>query len=426
MVEGGQNIRCVYYPYSRAINEQTLKKAVLLFDELVFLDSEPWFIRQNLLTQEYEEDDSEIEEKYEFLMENEFISIGNPEEYISEYDELITANVVNDMNNDKFVNQAIDYDVGTWDVMTERIPPSFFDVFYPGAGKFSEAISLQALINSEGELEDIPEEYCHFAEIWDNRFGQKEDYESIFESSYKFVVGGKPTMELETYELPFLQASSLRLNEALLFASMEGYIPFTDSAVHDRLLREKINRSTAILTDDPNLTNKINVEVPVKIPQQQLAVTILDQLIPNKELQERNLTELWNYRQSNSDTFEQFHTKIAELSTEIKSINPSREYDREIRRLVDSEVIPEIKQAQQSLLTEYEKSFGDVAARSATAVVPTLLATTFAGLGLWEVLGACALAEGGALAKEGVSAIKESWLARREYQRTPFAYFSGL
>lgn len=447
MSSNHQSTKCVYYPYSRAISVETLKKSVLLFDEVVFLDSQPWFIRQELLGNEYGIDGTNIEKPYDFLKEEGIITIKDPKQYTKTYDELLTANVVNDMNNDEFVKQAIDHNVETWDVMAERIPPSFFKVFYIGSGSFKEAVTLQALIKENGDIEKIPERYRPFASVFRSRESDRENgptdrYRELYDNHYKFVIGSNPQVRMETYEIPFLQASSLRMNEALLFSSLEEYIPFTDSAIHDKLLRAKIGNSISFLTDNEQISEqigvdismnisrrvakKIGVDVPINISRQHLAITILDRLLPEEELEERTLPELVEYRKSNSDEFERFHVKISELSSEIESITPSYDYEKKLQRIVNSKVIPEIEAARDDLISEYEQSFGDIALKAGQVAGPTLVATSLAGLGIWEVLGACAMAEVGVFASEGAKALEQSWRARRRQKRTPFAYFSDL
>jgi hypothetical protein len=417
--------RCLYYPYSRAINTDTLKKAVLLFDEIVFLDSQPWFVRSELLGDRGKEVSAQLAENYEYLAKKEIITLRDPTLLIQDHDLLLTANVVNDVHNDDFCKEAIDYDVTVWDVLTERIPPSFLKAFYPGAGTFSEAITLQALVKAKGKVEELPDNLRRFAEFrW--RGMTPENLWQTFSGRYKFVIGGNPHMRLESYEIPFLQASSLRINEALLIAGMEGLTPFTDSKIHDRLLRLKVKNSLRVLVENPELREKLEIDIPLKLPRQHLAVAILDRLLPAEELEKRSLQELTEYRISHADEFARFSGKVAELATAIESIEPSSNYNIALQRMVDAKVIPEITAARDQLITDYEKSFGALALKSAKIVVPTVVVTAFAGLGVWEILGACALAELGVLSAKGADDLLEAWRARRQSERKSFAYLAEL
>lgn len=417
--------RCLYYPYSRAINANTLKKAVLLFDEIVFLDSQPWFVRSELFGDEGKGVSSQLTEDYDYLAEKGIITLRDPTQVIQDQDSLLTANVVSDVRSDDFCKEAIDYDVTVWDVLTERIPPTFLEAFYPGAGTFSEAITLQALVKAQGKLEEIPEHLRRFAEFrWQTR--NPSELWQAFRGRYKFVIGGNPHMRLESYAIPFLQASSLRINEALLIAGMEGLTPFTDSKIHDRLLRLKINNSLRALVKNPDLREKMATELPLELPRQHLALAILDRLLPPQELERRSLQELTEYRISRADEFARFSGKVAELSAEIESIEPSSAYNKDLQRIVDAKVLPEIRAARDQLISDYEKSFGALALKSAKVVVPAVVVTTFAGLGVWEILGACALAELGVLSATGADDLLESWRARRQSGRKSFAYLAEI
>lgn len=425
MARPNLKMRCLYYPYSRAIDINTLKKAVLLFDEIIFLDSQPWFIRNELLEDKGKAGSKKLTESYDYLAKQGIISLRDPTTVIQDHDLLLTANVVNDVRSDEYCKEAIDYDVTIWDVLTERIPPTFLEAFYPGAGTFSEAITLQALVKSKGKLEELPDSLRRFAAFrWEYR--SLEELWQAFRERYKFVIGGNPYMRLETYQIPFLQASSLRINEALIISGMEGLTPFTDSNIHDRLLRLKVNNSLRVLTEKPDLREKMEIDIPLQLPRQHLAVAILDRFIPSEELERRSLQELTEYRISHADEFARFCGKVAELAAEIESVKPSSEYNKELQKIIDSKVLPEIVKARDQLITDYEKAFGSIALKSVKVVVPTVVVTAFAGLGVWEILGACALAELGMLSAKGAEDLLESWRARKQHGRQSFAYLTDL
>lgn len=425
MVTPNPKMRCLYYPYSRAISTNTLKKAVLLFDEIVFLDSQPWFVRNELLGHKEGTVSEQLTESYDYLAKKGIIALRDPTQIIQDQDLLLTTNVVNDVRCDDFCKEAINYDVTVWDVLTERIPPTFLEAFYPGAGTFSEAITLQALVKAEGKLNELPENLRRFAEFrWQRR--SPEDLWKTFRGRYKFVIGGDPHMRCESYKIPFLQASSLRINEALLIAGMEGLTPFTDSKVHDRLLRLKINNSLHALIENPDLREKMSTDMPLDLPRQHIALAVLDRLLPTEELEKRSLQELTEYRISHAEQFARFSGKVAELAAVIESIEPSNDYNKKLRQIVDAKVLPEITAARDQLITDYEKSFGALALKATKIIVPTVVMTTFAGLGVWEILGACALAELGFLSTKGADDLMEIWRARRQAGRKSFAYFAEL
>lgn len=418
-------LQCLYYPYSRTLSVATLKKAILLFDEIVFLDSQPWFIRRELIEHERHGEASATEDDYNYLLGKGIVRVENPEEVIQEFDPFLTANVVNDIHDPVFCEIGVRDDVTVWEVLKERIPPSFLSAFYPGAGTFSEAISLQALKKAEGSFEKLEESIRRFAEFRWKGLTPDQLWEA-FLSGYRFVIGGNPHIELESYEIPFLQASSLRINEALLVSATNGYVPFTDSVVHDRMMNTKVNRSLRAITEDPTLRDKLEVEIPSALPYEHLTLAALERLVPEEELRKRTLQELVKYREENKDQLARMRLALGSLAAEFEATASGSEYYRAIRSAVESKVIPEITKAREELVRSYEAAFGKLAIQSAQVTIPTLAATLFGGLGLWVVLGACALAEVAMLTTQGAGNLLAIWRAKRVSGRGAYSYLTQL
>jgi hypothetical protein len=425
-------LKCLYYPYSRALNLDALKKAVLLFDQIAFVDSQPHFVRRQLMRDTHTDANlADLDEIYEYLVRTGICEFIDPGPSLDGYDVLLTNNIVNDVKDEAYCQTALQESVETWRILRERLPRSFLKRFYPGAGTFSEAISLQALIKSHGSVSDIEDEQVRrFAEFrWrqsaSGSFDEKRLW-GFFVDRYRWVVGGNPHVELETYEIPFLQASSLRLNEALLICTLRDYVPFTDSSIHDRLMTIKVSRSLKMVSLNTNLQQELQVHASVAVPKEQLAISILDQLVPKAELAKRSIKELVEYRKQNQDALRRFREKLAELSSDIASVEPGAEHYLHLSRIMASKVMPEISKARDAMLTQYEDAFGKLALRSAQVLAPTLLATVFGGLSIWQVLGACALAEIGMLSVKGADELLTVWKARRSAGRAGFAYLTDL
>jgi hypothetical protein len=233
-------------------------------------------------------------------------------------------------------------------------------------------------------------------------------------------------MKLESYEIPFLQASSLRINEALLICAINDYVPFTDSTVHDRLMTLKVSRSLKSLATDPLLRERLGVDISFSLPQEQLALSIADRLVPEAELAKRSVKDLVQYRRRNETQLLKFREKLAELASDIGSVEPGPEYYAQLSRIVASRVVPEISKARDELLSKYEEAFGTLTIRSAQVTGATLAVTIFGGLGIWEILGACALAEVGMLTVKGVEELLLAWTAHRTWRRNGFSYLTNL
>jgi hypothetical protein len=401
-------MRALYYPFSRSLEPTTLKKAALLFDQVAFLDSQPWFVRDQLLKDERAIRAAAVEDDYAYLREQRVMSFVDPKPFLLEFDELLTANVAADIGSDVYLDAGVAHSAGSWHVLRERLPASMLKTFYAGSGTYVEAISLQALVHAEGRLEDLPEELRDLAEMqWEGLTPEKLR-ERL--GDYRFVIGGNPFMELESYELPFVHASSLRINECLLIAGREGYVPFTDSVVHDRLLRLKATEAQRIMVDDPELRARLEVDLPVQLPKEQLALTILDRLLPEDELRKRTVAELVAYRRDHAAAFRRFHDEVAALAAQIEELTPGPDFEVRLRKIVDAEVVPAINASRDDLVRGYEGAFGKVAGAAASAGGAALVATVLPGVGLLELL----LATGAA----AVAALKAARSARRASVRS--------
>ena len=279
----------------------------------MFLDSQPWFIRRELLGDVERNVPAGVEDDYTYLEEQNIVHIESPDTVIDEYDQFLTANVANDIRDTSFCEVGIKHDVTVWRVLRERIPPSFLEVFYPGAGSFQEAISLQALVKAEGSLDKLEEGLRRFAQFrWKNV--RPDELWEIFLARYRFVISGNPHIALESYGIPFLQASSLRINEALLICALKGYVPFTDSRVHDRMMNIKVNRSLSFVAQNESLREQLELGVTPALPYQHLALAVLNRLISDEELAKRSVRDLVEYRGANQGQLDRMRISLGSLA----------------------------------------------------------------------------------------------------------------
>lgn len=418
-------MKCLYYPYSRCVDEANLKKALLLFDELVFLDSQPQFARNALMREEEKFNADKIEENYLKLSESGAVSILNPQSLVKQHDLLLTSNVTYDIRDDEYCKTAIDYSADVWDILYERLPPSFIETFYPGAGTFSEAISLQNIIKSKGDTNKLPDWIKQFATF---RFPSSNDSQAweVFKNRYRYVIGGNPHIRLEAYEIPFLQASSLRINEALLICAANGYTPFTDSKIHNNLLNLKLNSTISKIKSDKSFKKKVLPDIEYEIPKEQLSMKIVDELIPTDNLNRMTFSELLTYKSDNIKLLERFRYKVSELATNIESVGYDDKYYRNLQRLVDKEVKPEVAEIKHELAKSYEKSFGKIIVNSIVTIIPTLSVSVIGGLSFTGILAACAASEAAYLSTSGKDDLLEIASSFKNNKRNDYSYLLNL
>jgi hypothetical protein len=417
-------IAALYFPYSRPLAVSTLKKSVLIFDELIFLDHLPWFVRQAILDTKNDTQEP-VAEALDYLMGEDFVKIVDPRPQLKEFDLLLTLNVASDMKDPEYLRASISDDVSAWSVLRDRLPATFLDFFYPGAGTFSESISLQALIKAGGRVEEIRDERDRkFAEFRWSGISSEEALAALVDR-YSMVVGGNPHMELKSYEVPSLQASSLRIAEALLHCSESGRIPFTDSDAHKRLLALKTVRAEGVLQGSDALPLDIPFERDAGDARlRDLEIRLLEMLLPAQELERRTVRELLEYRRSHGEALERMRASLAQVADSMQEgpLSSSVETDRLIR----SKILPEIQKARNDFLEEYEKNMGYITAKSAMVVGGALTASLLGGLNAWQILGACAAAEAGYLTTKGNELLVDNWRAIRRRKRSAYAYFTEL
>ena len=423
-------ISAVYFPYTRPLAVSTLKKSVLLFDELTFLDSVPWVMRQAIMAEKQTErkthkDNESITLALDYLGKEGFVKTLDPGPQLAQYDLLLTLNVVSDMRDPNYLHTSVGADVSVWNILRERLPPTFLEWFYAGAGTFSEAVSLQALLNTGGDVEAIDDkstrEFARFR--WEGM--SAADAMDALLRRYSRVIGGNPHVKMEAYEVPSLQASSLRIAEALIHCSATGSIPFTDSGAHKRLLAIKASRAAQVLGDS-------DAELLLSIPKikrndvlvRELEIGLLDTLLPNEELERRSVKELLDYRRSHGEALARMRVSLVQMAELLENEQDSSSGG--VEKLIKTKILPEIQQASDDFREEYERTLGYIAAKSAGVVGGTLSACLLAGLDAWQIVGACAVAEAGYLTTKGSDLLVDNWRALRHRRRMPYAYFSEL
>ena len=417
-------MKYLYYPYSRCLNEVQLKKAVLAFDSIVFLDNQPIFMRNADITKNHTENEQLLAQAYYYLQNEGIVTIYNPTEIVKKKDLLITCNTTKDLKNREYCDLAIHYSTETWNYSATRIPKSFIEAFYPGTGTYYESRLLQQILACDGNRSTAR---LTFDGHWMNRFPEElslEELWSIFDERYKYVIGGNPIIHLAYYNLPFLQASSLRINEALLVCLEEGYIPFTDSTVHQQLLNKKV---TAVY-EELRTNNKIRelLDIPYEIPKTMISLEVIEQILSDDEISQMEFLDIIEYKKDNKELFERYKNKINELAATINNIDNPIKLQRDIQRIIDKDVIPELNDIRRKLRLSYKSNIGKIVLQSSGVLVPTIAMLTTGGVGYSTILKACALAELGYLTSTGADRLIDLAKAKNESSTNDFQYILNL
>lgn len=429
-----KKIGCVYYPYSRPKKFSTLKKAALLFDKVSFLDGQPTFIRKEVAIIEannHQEDQREVDIVYSAIekLEEEGIAQTLDAAVVAEsLGEYLTENVVYDVSDNEFCKMAMEEDVSTWRIQGSRLPKGFVGAFYPGAGRFSEAISLQSLIKSKGNLDNVNESIKSFAEFrWKNL--PKDRHIEVFLSSFRYVIGGNPHakhIELEAYQVPHLQAASLRINEALLVSAAQGLVPFTDSTHHDRLLRRKVARTLGDASTDGTLKKVIDGLESQKDLEAHLTLFLVDKVVSPERLAEMSIDEILRYRNKFEKARSRLRERVEEIAYSLREHVYSEKLPDQLDRIINEKVHPVLLSAREEMQSNFEEAVGKVSAHTIAAMLSFLAATHFNGMDAWQILAAGAAAGGALISTKGVDDLLELWKSNRKVQRHGFSYLTSL
>jgi hypothetical protein len=251
---------------------------------------------------------------------------------------------------------------------------------------------------------------------------------------WRYVIEGNPHIECDSYGLPFAELSSLRINEALLMSATTGAVPYTDSLIHNRLLRLKLTGSRSLLTR-ADVRYALDVDVPVAQPKVDLSLALIDGLIGDELLARIPMAELVAYRRANVDQFLRLSSRIAELASHIDDLEPGPGCEVRLRKVIDREALPEIRRAADALADDIERSFAVAVGRAGTVGV-TGGGTTLAGslvVGIDPALAVAVsavgalLAFGTAAAKAAIPAVADTWRAQRHERRAnSFSYLTDL
>src|SRR3954469_9669375 len=181
-------LKCLYYPYSRPRTDETIKRALLLFDEIAFLDSQPDFVRRVLSRRDLRGDASEadsVDAAVDYGVREGVVRVIDTSHVLVQHGSIITSATVADVGDDRFAAVALRGGSGIWSMLAERLPDGFPGAFYPDAGTFMESISLQEI--AAGTEPDLRLHNVEPEAAWQMLRAR---------GRYRFVVGGNPHVNL--------------------------------------------------------------------------------------------------------------------------------------------------------------------------------------------------------------------------------------
>lgn len=349
-----QKNNALYYPFSRCLDDTTLKQNLLIFDSITFLDpvdDEDW--RKELFR--------DLEDRYEgyrayrdiaqmmpWLRKNKIVRIVQPEKLHSLQSDLTTAAALSDLGDKTWVGSAnpqhyqlpMEYsyeaEQPVWNVFSDKMPK-----------KFMEALSNETLL--EPHL--------------------------LYEGGDDFA-----------WQLSYAAGSAIGINVHLAAAEELGLSPVTDSRLHHNLLLMKLARKVS------GKSSSLNISEYVDHLSRNAINNIIKEILPKKKLESISIEEIIYFRERTEHARFSFLNEIK--NDVISSIDLKPDNNVFIEESVRSKIAAQMKAYGDDLAATRDRIWSRVI-DGATSQVP--VATTAAGLagsfisGSGYVLGASIL-----------------------------------
>ena len=160
--------------------------------------------------------------------------------------------------------------------------------------------------------------------------------------------GSTPLSVLKTF---IFQAAvcSAKMNNALSLGVAEGFTPLADAAPYGRLLGSKYARAVGVLG-----------EVGNKVPLTDLSFAIFDELVSGEILDKMTFEDVIRYRSESGKARDEFLEYLAILQQKIGLIEVGEEYPVAIGNLIKSEILPAATVFKNKLQTIAEAFYGSL------------------------------------------------------------------
>lgn len=280
----------LYYPYSRCLNETALKRAVLLFDELLFVDPVDPAARSALYLREgaaaggspaLREQWGTAQANYDLLERHGIVRTVDSTVLRAARgaDALAAGGLALDIDmNDSpgvlFAGQR------RWQMLEARVPPSALD------GRFRPRPGPSA---------------------WT----------------------GEPVVEV-----PYAVGASVALTYALAISHELGVTPFTDNRAHDALLRQRLNSASMMRSDLPG----VYASVQRPYLRRQVELQVASTLASAAQLRKVSLQNIIDYRNSNEPARQELAALIGQLTQEAQQCAWDGALDDDLNRIAQKAI----------------------------------------------------------------------------------------
>lgn len=384
------NLEAVYYPFSRCFDLAALKRAILYYDRIYFMDPYNLSQRENLIQTSHYYDGVNferlqwaeiIENVYRPLEGEGWIEGVDIYPMIKKYDSELTENTIDDITDPTYCSYSfgdIDLNVEqvSWHVIEERTPPSLITKLQEVDWKdFKSAIAKNAAVYAPfnnlyyGKFLSFPEEYYKAIES----SSLEKKYTKIFIPaekcpivSRKYGLNASPKLEdVSGYVLPYAIGASISINQAILFAALNRLSVFTDSLTQHFLLKRKCQNAVEIYQNPQKFMQ--NVKVLQSIKETDIVFTLFDDLIPDYYFSKIPIEKIIKFRKKHESELKNLRSYMLEIRNCLT--NPwDDSYLEQVLKICD-----QAKRETKSLRREFSRVTRNLKRDSIKATAGTLL-----------------------------------------------------
>jgi hypothetical protein len=361
-----ERIRALYYPYAYPRTINVLKYALLVFDELWFIDPLARQYRWALMYSQFGESWDTIREALDYLVDKGIVRIYDPRRIVIERDFELAKAIEEDIADPLFGQISDVLAGGRWSVAIDRLPPSL-------------------------------------------RHG---DFE--FRAIHGF--------------LPVFDGFVMNLNLTFAVAdenSNLNLVPFTDSDVAQHALSLKYHK----VTHEHPLESDLNL-VPIVLTKRSsdqlfrynvLAMNILHDLVPAGSLDPLSIKQVVEYREQASEAMAVLKNKILALTHNLTAEVLTPEFKRQMVEVIDDMRLEE-QRARTEMANIYKDMFSGVVAKGLATALPSLVACVYSNASYQQLLTVGT----SAFVISAVTEAAKAASARASHQENCLSYFLNL
>ena len=398
-------LRALYYPYSRSLSATTLKRAVLLYDEILFVDPTSARVRDGLydpnehrpylppsVAASLESEWSAIRDEYGTLEREGLLRLIDPEPALTRpaTGQLVADALGADLA-EPGVRQLFSGYPAMWSMLRTRIPPQAFT-------HLAHQVPGRVL----GHSNVITTEHGPLALYLD---GHPQAVPTLH--SVVLPDDGREYAAL----LPYVVGSSLATSTALAISLEEQAVPLTDSDAHFRLLSIRMARAASVapsFADVPGIRKPTGATPATAQRTSLVHQRVVDSVISYEDLDAMTLPDCLRYREATHDERVAFRAFLNDVVAATYAQPWSPEIEQQIEaRIADAR--REIGEHAKKMRDTYRNLFGRIITALTVSAAPALLTTVFPSVSPLMALlfGGGSL---GALLSDPVKDVAATWL----------------